>query len=49
MEVDSLNSSHAVSTPVENTEQIHEMFDEVSYDKVITDHLPMTCHRSANI
>ncbi|XP_018415726.1 PREDICTED: endoplasmic reticulum aminopeptidase 1 isoform X1 [Nanorana parkeri] len=33
MEVDSLNSSHAVSTPVENTEQIHEMFDEVSYDK----------------
>ncbi|CAI9539718.1 unnamed protein product [Staurois parvus] len=33
MEVDSLNSSHAVSTPVVNTEQIHEMFDEVSYDK----------------
>ncbi|XP_063820125.1 endoplasmic reticulum aminopeptidase 1 [Pseudophryne corroboree] len=33
MEVDSLNSSHAVSTPVENPEQIHEMFDEVSYDK----------------
>lgn len=33
MEVDSLNSSHAVSTPVENLEQIHEMFDEVSYDK----------------
>lgn len=33
MEVDSLNSSHAVSTLVENTEQIMEMFDEVSYDK----------------
>ncbi|KAG8598308.1 hypothetical protein GDO81_002557 [Engystomops pustulosus] len=33
MEVDSLNSSHAVSTPVENPEQIMEMFDEVSYDK----------------
>ncbi|XP_040277503.1 endoplasmic reticulum aminopeptidase 1 [Bufo bufo] len=33
MEVDSLNSSHAVSTPVENPEQILEMFDEVSYDK----------------
>ncbi|KAM4808521.1 endoplasmic reticulum aminopeptidase 1 isoform 2-T2 [Rhinophrynus dorsalis] len=33
MEVDSLNSSHAVSTPVENPEQIQEMFDEVSYDK----------------
>ncbi|XP_068103596.1 endoplasmic reticulum aminopeptidase 1 isoform X2 [Hyperolius riggenbachi] len=33
MEVDSLNSSHAVSTPVENPAQIQEMFDEVSYDK----------------
>ncbi|XP_056393539.1 endoplasmic reticulum aminopeptidase 1 [Hyla sarda] len=33
MEVDCLNSSHAVSTPVENPEQIMEMFDEVSYDK----------------
>ncbi|OCT98568.1 hypothetical protein XELAEV_18010807mg [Xenopus laevis] len=33
MHVDSLNSSHAVSTPVENPEEILEMFDEVSYDK----------------
>uniref|UniRef100_A0A803JZ71 Aminopeptidase n=1 Tax=Xenopus tropicalis TaxID=8364 RepID=A0A803JZ71_XENTR len=33
MDVDSLNSSHAVSTPVENPEEIQEMFDEVSYDK----------------
>ncbi|MEE6458833.1 hypothetical protein FKM82_000444 [Ascaphus truei] len=33
MKVDSLNSSHAVSTPVENPAEIQEMFDEVSYDK----------------
>lgn len=34
MEVDSLSSSHPVSTPVENPVQIQEMFDDVSYDKV---------------
>lgn len=34
MEVDSLSSSHPVSTPVENPIQIQEMFDDVSYDKV---------------
>lgn len=34
MEVDSLSSSHPVSTPVENPSQIQEMFDDVSYDKV---------------
>lgn len=34
MEVDALNSSHPVSTPVENPAQIQEMFDEVSYEKV---------------
>ncbi|KAM5330109.1 endoplasmic reticulum aminopeptidase 1 [Glossophaga mutica] len=33
MEVDALNSSHPVSTPVENPAQIREMFDEVSYEK----------------
>ncbi|KAF7200727.1 endoplasmic reticulum aminopeptidase 1b [Nothobranchius furzeri] len=33
MEVDSLSSSHPVSTPVENPTQIQEMFDDVSYDK----------------
>ncbi|NWH58586.1 ERAP1 aminopeptidase, partial [Geococcyx californianus] len=33
MEVDALNSSHPVSTPVEDPAQILEMFDEVSYDK----------------
>uniref|UniRef100_A0A3P8VF18 Aminopeptidase n=1 Tax=Cynoglossus semilaevis TaxID=244447 RepID=A0A3P8VF18_CYNSE len=33
MEVDSLSSSHPVSTPVENPVQIQEMFDDVSYDK----------------
>ncbi|XP_053726142.1 endoplasmic reticulum aminopeptidase 1b [Synchiropus splendidus] len=33
MEVDSLTSSHPVSTPVENPAQIQEMFDDVSYDK----------------
>uniref|UniRef100_A0A8D1Q9F4 Aminopeptidase n=1 Tax=Sus scrofa TaxID=9823 RepID=A0A8D1Q9F4_PIG len=33
MEVDALNSSHPVSTPVENSAQIKEMFDEVSYEK----------------
>ncbi|KAM9103768.1 endoplasmic reticulum aminopeptidase 1 isoform 1-T1 [Megaptera novaeangliae] len=33
MEVDALNSSHPVSTPVENPAQIREIFDEVSYEK----------------
>nr|XP_004651483.2 endoplasmic reticulum aminopeptidase 1 [Jaculus jaculus] len=33
MEVDALNSSHPVSSPVENPTQIREMFDEVSYEK----------------
>lgn len=33
MEVDALNSSHPVSTAVENPAQILEMFDDVSYDK----------------
>lgn len=33
MEVDALNSSHPVSTPVENLAQIQEMFDDVSYEK----------------
>ncbi|XP_034296605.1 endoplasmic reticulum aminopeptidase 1 [Pantherophis guttatus] len=33
MEVDALNSSHPISTPVENPAQILEMFDDVSYDK----------------
>ncbi|XP_040011887.1 endoplasmic reticulum aminopeptidase 1b isoform X2 [Xiphias gladius] len=33
MEVDSLSSSHPISTPVENPMQIQEMFDDVSYDK----------------
>ncbi|XP_057688730.1 endoplasmic reticulum aminopeptidase 1b [Corythoichthys intestinalis] len=33
MEVDSLSSSHPISTPVENPTEIQEMFDEVSYDK----------------
>lgn len=34
MEVDALNSSHPVSTPVEDPAQILEMFDDVSYVKV---------------
>lgn len=33
MEVDALNSSHSVSTPVENPAQIREIFDSVSYEK----------------
>ncbi|KAH0628103.1 hypothetical protein JD844_008826 [Phrynosoma platyrhinos] len=33
MEVDALNSSHPVSTPVEDPSQILEMFDDVSYEK----------------
>ncbi|KFO09637.1 Endoplasmic reticulum aminopeptidase 1, partial [Balearica regulorum gibbericeps] len=33
MEVDALNSSHPVSTPVEDPAQILEMFDNVSYEK----------------
>ncbi|XP_009702186.1 PREDICTED: endoplasmic reticulum aminopeptidase 1, partial [Cariama cristata] len=33
MAVDALNSSHPISTPVEDPAQILEMFDEVSYDK----------------
>ncbi|POI32927.1 hypothetical protein CIB84_003321 [Bambusicola thoracicus] len=36
MEVDALNSSHPVSTPVEDPAQILEMFDEVSYEKLKT-------------
>ncbi|XP_071585951.1 endoplasmic reticulum aminopeptidase 1-like [Heliangelus exortis] len=33
MVVDSLNSSHPISTPVEDPAQILEMFDDVSYEK----------------
>ncbi|KGL76291.1 Endoplasmic reticulum aminopeptidase 1, partial [Tinamus guttatus] len=33
MEVDALNSSHPVSTPVEDPSEILEMFDDVSYEK----------------
>ncbi|NXS53458.1 ERAP1 aminopeptidase, partial [Brachypteracias leptosomus] len=33
MEVDALNSSHPISTPVEDPAQILEMFDDVSYNK----------------
>uniref|UniRef100_A0A8C5HW04 Aminopeptidase n=1 Tax=Gouania willdenowi TaxID=441366 RepID=A0A8C5HW04_GOUWI len=33
MEVDSLSSTHPISTSVENPAQIQEMFDDVSYDK----------------
>nr|XP_056705009.1 endoplasmic reticulum aminopeptidase 1 [Euleptes europaea]XP_056705010.1 endoplasmic reticulum aminopeptidase 1 [Euleptes europaea] len=33
MKVDALNSSHPISTAVEDPAQILEMFDEVSYDK----------------
>ncbi|XP_035961212.2 endoplasmic reticulum aminopeptidase 1 isoform X3 [Halichoerus grypus] len=33
MEVDALNSSHPVSTAVEDPAQIREMFDDVSYEK----------------
>ncbi|OXB75701.1 UNVERIFIED_CONTAM: hypothetical protein H355_016218 [Colinus virginianus] len=33
MELDALNSSHPVSTPVEDPAQILEMFDDVSYEK----------------
>ncbi|XP_008943158.1 PREDICTED: endoplasmic reticulum aminopeptidase 1-like, partial [Merops nubicus] len=33
MEVDALNSSHPISTPVEDPTQILEMFDDVSYSK----------------
>lgn len=39
MEVDSLSSSHPVSTTVENPTQIQEMFDDVSYDKVSSERL----------
>ncbi len=34
MSVDSLTSSHPISTPVENPAEISEMFDDVSYQKV---------------
>ncbi|KAM6033337.1 LOW QUALITY PROTEIN: endoplasmic reticulum aminopeptidase 1-like [Chlamydotis macqueenii] len=33
MEVDALNSSHPISTPVEDPAQILEMFDNVSYEQ----------------
>lgn len=32
---DSLNSSHPISNPAETPTQIKEMFDTVSYDKVL--------------
>lgn len=34
MDSDALNSSHAVSTEVDAPEQVQEMFDSVSYEKV---------------
>lgn len=34
MDKDALNSSHAVSTEVNTPEQVEEMFDSVSYEKV---------------
>lgn len=34
MDSDALNSSHAVSTEVDTPEQVQEMFDSVSYEKV---------------
>lgn len=34
MDSDALNSSHAVSTEVNAPEQVHEMFDSISYEKV---------------
>ncbi|XP_049619789.1 leucyl-cystinyl aminopeptidase isoform X1 [Syngnathus scovelli] len=33
LDIDALNSSHAVSTEVKTQEQVHEMFDSVSYLK----------------
>lgn len=41
MEVDALNSSHPISTPVEDPAQILEMFDDVSYEKVKS--MPIFC------
>lgn len=37
LDKDALNSSHAVSTDVNTTEQVEEMFDSVSYEKVNSD------------
>lgn len=34
LDQDALNSSHAVSTDVNTSEQVEEMFDSVSYEKV---------------
>lgn len=34
LDEDALNSSHAVSTNVNTSEQVEEMFDSVSYEKV---------------
>lgn len=34
LDKDALNSSHAVSTAVDTSEQVEEMFDSVSYEKV---------------
>lgn len=34
LDKDALNSSHAVSTEVNKPEQVEEMFDSVSYEKV---------------
>lgn len=35
MDSDAMNSSHAVSTEVDTPEQVLEMFDSVSYEKVL--------------
>lgn len=33
MELDSLESSHPISIPVENPDEINEIFDGISYSK----------------
>jgi aminopeptidase N len=34
MRKDSLESSHSISLPVNNPNEINSLFDEISYDKV---------------
>ena len=52
MAKDSLNSSHPVSTQVTSPEQVEEMFDSVSYEKVLHAHTSThthTCVRTCSI
>ena len=49
MAKDALNSSHPVSTQVTSPEQVEEMFDSVSYEKVVHAHTHTSTHTHTNV